>query len=204
MARPVDKAVRRQEILRAGQHLVEEGGLGALQMREVAGRANVALGTLYIYFPTKESLFTALYARRTSEIRDLIEQLNARPEADLRSLFVSFATAYREVYRQFGRHVDTSTLYSAQTTVDPLTLEELQSATSDLRETMSGVLEKFHVAQPEVALPVLWSLLSGLAAHYSGPRAAYHQVDWNEALQFAADRVLAALMSPIPDSASRS
>ncbi|MGR6977512.1 TetR/AcrR family transcriptional regulator [Mycobacteroides abscessus] len=195
MARPVDKAARRQAILDTGYEVLKHGGLPALQMREVARRAGLAAGTLYIYFPTKESLFAALYARRLNEIRDQMEQLRLAPASDLRTLFTSYATQYRDMYAQFGRQVDVSTLFTEKSVIDPLTLGELRSATSEHVDTMEGILRDFHVEQPELALPVLWSLLSGLAAHYAGPRAAYHRVGWEQALDFVADKLLGAMAS---------
>src|SRR3954447_13609540 len=52
---------RRQAVLAAAIGLAREGGYDAVQMREVAERAGVALGTLYRYFPSKVHLLaTAL------------------------------------------------------------------------------------------------------------------------------------------------
>ena len=44
---------RRKRILDATLALASKGGYDAVQMREVAERADVALGTLYRYFPSK-------------------------------------------------------------------------------------------------------------------------------------------------------
>ena len=43
---------RRRRILDATIALANEGGFDAVQMREVADNADVALGTLYRYFPS--------------------------------------------------------------------------------------------------------------------------------------------------------
>ena len=52
---------RRRRILDATIALASEGGFDAVQMREVADNADVALGTLYRYFPSKiHLLVTAL------------------------------------------------------------------------------------------------------------------------------------------------
>ena len=44
---------RRKRILDATLAQASKGGYDAVQMREVAERADVALGTLYRYFPSK-------------------------------------------------------------------------------------------------------------------------------------------------------
>ncbi|GAA4766729.1 MULTISPECIES: TetR family transcriptional regulator [Streptomyces] len=50
---------RRRRILHASTHLAGRGGFDAVQMREVAEAAGVALGTLYRYFPSKIHLLVA-------------------------------------------------------------------------------------------------------------------------------------------------
>ncbi|MFF4790533.1 TetR family transcriptional regulator [Streptomyces sp. NPDC001276] len=50
---------RRRRILRASAQLAARGGFDAVQMREVAESSQVALGTLYRYFPSKVHLLVA-------------------------------------------------------------------------------------------------------------------------------------------------
>ncbi|MEV7344280.1 TetR family transcriptional regulator [Streptomyces sp. NPDC093544] len=50
---------RRRRILHASAQLASRGGFDAVQMREVAESSQVALGTLYRYFPSKVHLLVA-------------------------------------------------------------------------------------------------------------------------------------------------
>ena len=50
---------RRKRILDATLALASKGGYDAVQMRTVAEQANVALGTLYRYFPSKIHLLVS-------------------------------------------------------------------------------------------------------------------------------------------------
>ncbi|MFF5860979.1 TetR family transcriptional regulator [Streptomyces sp. NPDC012751] len=50
---------RRRRILHASAQLAGRGGFDAVQMREVAESSQVALGTLYRYFPSKVHLLVA-------------------------------------------------------------------------------------------------------------------------------------------------
>jgi TetR/AcrR family transcriptional regulator, cholesterol catabolism regulator len=52
-----NQAARRQRIVDAALALLEERDYGQIQVRDVADRASVALGTLYHYFPSKEHVF---------------------------------------------------------------------------------------------------------------------------------------------------
>lgn len=65
---------RRRRIIQAAAALASRGGVEAMQMRTVAERAGVALGTLYRYFPSKMDLVVAV----VSEEIDLLETSIAR------------------------------------------------------------------------------------------------------------------------------
>jgi AcrR family transcriptional regulator len=55
---------RRRRILEAAVGLASEGGFEQMQMRAVAERADVALGTLYRYFPSKIHLLVSALAQQ--------------------------------------------------------------------------------------------------------------------------------------------
>jgi len=50
---------RRGRVIEAALELAEEGGYDAVQMRDVASTASVALGTIYRYFTSKDHLLAA-------------------------------------------------------------------------------------------------------------------------------------------------
>jgi AcrR family transcriptional regulator len=60
---------RRQRIIEAAVGLAAEGGYDAVQMREVAVRADVALGTLYRYFASKEHMLVSALAEHVADLR---------------------------------------------------------------------------------------------------------------------------------------
>lgn len=55
---------RQLRILKAAARLADDNGLDRVQMQEVARSAEVAIGTLYRYFPSKTHLFTAVMAEQ--------------------------------------------------------------------------------------------------------------------------------------------
>src|SRR6266540_1345097 len=69
------QAARRRRVLDAALRLAERGGFDAVQMRDVATEANVALGTVYRYFTSKERL---LLEAMVEEIEALAARLEAR------------------------------------------------------------------------------------------------------------------------------
>jgi AcrR family transcriptional regulator len=62
-ARSGGQRERRERILDATVALASQGGYDAVQMRAVAEQAEVALGTLYRYFPSKVHLLVSALAR---------------------------------------------------------------------------------------------------------------------------------------------
>lgn len=59
-ARPMEKAARRRAILDAALAVFARDGFAGARLDEVARRAGVAKGTLYLYFTDKEALFRGL------------------------------------------------------------------------------------------------------------------------------------------------
>jgi AcrR family transcriptional regulator len=70
------QAARRQRVVLAAMELGAEGGYEAVQMRDVATRANVALGTIYRYFVGKDHL---LAAALVEWVNDLERRVSLKP-----------------------------------------------------------------------------------------------------------------------------
>lgn len=65
---------RRGRMLEAARALASKGGFDGVQMRDVAERAGVALGTLYRYFPSKVHLLVALMRESTEQMADRFQR----------------------------------------------------------------------------------------------------------------------------------
>jgi AcrR family transcriptional regulator len=65
---------RRRRILDEAIALASQGGFEQMQMRVVAERADVALGTLYRYFPSKIHLLVSALAQQFDEARATFER----------------------------------------------------------------------------------------------------------------------------------
>lgn len=71
-----NQAARRERVIDAALQLAAEGGYDAVQMRDVAARAQVALGTIYRYFSSKDHL---LAAAQVELWRETAKRLEERP-----------------------------------------------------------------------------------------------------------------------------
>jgi AcrR family transcriptional regulator len=69
-----NQAARRRRVLDATLALADAGGFDAVQMRDVAAEAGVALGTVYRYFESKERLLLEANVEQVEELgRRLLE-----------------------------------------------------------------------------------------------------------------------------------
>jgi AcrR family transcriptional regulator len=73
--------VVRRAILDAAEAVLGARGLAEAKMVEIAERAGLAAGTLYNYFPSKESLFCALIEHRGEEFLRRLEEIDGVPAA---------------------------------------------------------------------------------------------------------------------------
>jgi len=66
---------RRRRIIDATLTLASKGGYDAVQMRAVAEKADVALGTLYRYFPSKIHLLVSGLSRQFEQAQEKLERM---------------------------------------------------------------------------------------------------------------------------------
>jgi AcrR family transcriptional regulator len=94
---------RREEILRAARIVLSERGYEATTVSEIVGRAGVAQGTFYLYFPSKKALILALtetmFTHLTRAAESAEERSTCLADAVLGVVGASFAqaSAFRDV-----------------------------------------------------------------------------------------------------------
>ena len=95
-ARKVAPEARRQAILAAALSVFAAHGFEAARLEDVAQRAGVAKGTLYLYFRDKEALFEALVRNAVSPVLEQMRRIAAAadipPLQALDTLFALFET----------------------------------------------------------------------------------------------------------------
>lgn len=65
--------VRRNELMDAAERLFLEKGVGTTSVDEIVAAADVAKGTFYVHFPSKEHLLAALQQRFVTSFADLVQ-----------------------------------------------------------------------------------------------------------------------------------
>jgi AcrR family transcriptional regulator len=95
-----NQAVRRKRVIDAAMSLASEGGYEAVQMRDVAERADVALGTLYRYFPSKDQLLVAALAEWAGALLSRLSQKPPRGDSPSDRLVDVLRRACRALERE--------------------------------------------------------------------------------------------------------
>ena len=116
---------RPHQIVEAALEVFGERGLAGARLDDIAQRAGIAKGTIYLYFPNKEALFRdvilrTIVARLDRAEHDLAGQDDRAPTAQLRTFmhawweFAStpaFQTIYRLVIGELHRFPDIAQFY---------------------------------------------------------------------------------------------
>ncbi len=98
------QAARRRRVLDAALRLAADGGFDAVQMRDVAAAADVALGTVYRYFASKERLLLEAMVEQQADLRAYVDRhLPTDPTAAARVIAV-----LRRANRSLREHPDVS------------------------------------------------------------------------------------------------
>ncbi|MEI2384004.1 TetR/AcrR family transcriptional regulator [Breoghania sp. JC706] len=89
---------RRQEILHAAFDAFAENGFAQTRLEDVARRAGIAKGTIYLYFPDKESLFVDLLREAALPVLGGIRAVAALPD-------LSVEEVLRRIHEIFFREI---------------------------------------------------------------------------------------------------
>lgn len=126
-ARPVDQRARADRILDTAKDLLFRWGYRRITIADIADRAGVGKGTIYLHWRTREELFVAVGAREAAQMVDAVaEAMRADP----------FEVALHRYMRRFFTEAMTRPVLRALFTRDTETLGAFLS--SPAREPLQG------------------------------------------------------------------
>ncbi|MFN8037375.1 MAG: TetR family transcriptional regulator [Acidimicrobiia bacterium] len=170
-----NQAARRRRVLDATLALAAEGGFEAVQMRDVATAANVALGTVYRYFSSKERL---LLEANVEQIEELGRRLRRRPPAGATAADRVIDVLTRADAALQRRPEVTGAMVRALGTARPEEADEVRRITAAMTAIITGAMhEPMHEGQPSEhdlvvsrVLSQVW--FSALIGHVGGVDSA--------------------------------
>ena len=92
------KEARPQEILDAALQVFAEKGFAAARMDDIAARAGVTKGTIYVYYESKEHLFISMVRELTCTTLDTVQEMFERHQGSTASLL-------RELFGFIYQHI---------------------------------------------------------------------------------------------------
>ncbi|HEX6237365.1 MAG TPA: TetR family transcriptional regulator [Acidimicrobiales bacterium] len=155
----VSQLARRERVIRAAQELAAEGGYDAVQMRDVAGRAGVALGTIYRYFPSKDAVLLAVMVHWLGDLEQRVSERPPRGDTTVARIMDVLARALRSMDREPRL---TGAVISAMTAGDPASVGAIVEVTEAMTRIMSSAFPDdidpaFEASAAKVLGHVWWS-----------------------------------------------
>jgi AcrR family transcriptional regulator len=91
--------IRREELMDAAERLFLQNGVAATSVDEIVAAAEVAKGTFYLQFPSKDHLLAALQQRFVTSFADMIQTaMDRRPSDDWRGRLRAWVNALTNGY----------------------------------------------------------------------------------------------------------
>ena len=165
-----ERHARREQIVEAAKEVFGEKGFMAATAEEIARRAEVAVGTLYLYFKSKEEMYVSLLFEGLDLFRQELERIQGlplRPDEKLRAFWDFLYTFYAR-YPAYYRIVSFLHTAGLREAVSRDLLEEVKRRTGRnfslaARLVRQGMMAGiFRPGDPREVVDFLWALLTGL------------------------------------------
>ncbi len=176
------QAARRRRVLDATLRLASEGGFDAVQMRDVAAAADVALGTVYRYFASKERLLLEAMAEQQDDLRRYLE---THPPKEITAV-ARVCAVLRRANRSLREHPDVtaamvSSIGSAQTENADIVRRVTEIMTAIITSAIHGPERRdatdHELRVARILMQVWLSSLNGWVCGVDGPARVDEDLD---------------------------
>jgi AcrR family transcriptional regulator len=164
------RAERRRQILDAAKHVFADAGYHGASIHAIIERAEIARGTFYLYFESKEAVFGALLDEAMTELRHRIVRIDTSPGArapkdqlhDSLSSLLTFIVSDRPL---------ATVLLSSSATPDAEAAARLAAFYAEVRSVIALSLETgmqiglLRPCNPERTAAALLGLVRGVVEH---------------------------------------
>ncbi len=172
---PDYKRVRRAQIVRAAMDALRGGEYEQIQMRDVAEAADVALGTLYRYFSSKEHVYAAVLMEWAQPVFVAGQADSPLDESGLRDKVRGIIVSFER------RPAFFKVCMMLQNTTDPNAAQIMKQFADTAQQTLAGDFAALGIPAAEDAAVMLWgiinTMLSGAVLHGRPMADAYRIVD---------------------------
>jgi len=140
---------RRKRILDATLALASKGGYEAVQMRTVAEQANVALGTLYRYFPSKIHLLVSALVREFERTQQKLDRTTIPGDTPYERMLFVLGRITKSMQRD---PMLTEAMTRAFMFADPSAAAEVNTVARLMERTLTQAIHEGEPTADEVAI----------------------------------------------------
>jgi len=173
--RKKEKENRKNSILKAARKLFFERGFKSVTVDLIAAKAEVSKGSIYLYFDSKEEIYTQILISANIERHKLIESFS-RMEGTAEEILLAFARDYVNFFlenNELFRILMTFMLHSENMSLTEDQNTQLIHTTNENIRTISEILQKginsgefIPVIDIRQAQNALWGMLNGIISLY--------------------------------------
>lgn len=166
---------RRQSILAAAKDIFWKHGYAAATIPKVAAAAQLAPGTLYLYFPSKQALYAELLAEGYEMLHQRLTD-SAQPAAPPRRQAEALIDAFIKFAKQNPEYFDIVFFVlqregsTRERRLDAAQVHRLKALEGRCQRVAAQVLRldgSRHARQHQATLDALWSMLAGVIFYFS-------------------------------------
>ena len=165
------KSAKRDDILKAALTLIVKYDLDHTSMDMIAKEAQVGMGTIYNYFPSKENLVNQLYRELQDQMLSALLKEHS-PDAPLREQF--FATVRSKFH--FYLENPAAAQFLEQYAYSPIITPETQKSAWKVWQIPTQIMEQGRKQQIVKNLPAIVLIMLTSSAIYNLVRG--HQQGW--------------------------
>jgi TetR/AcrR family transcriptional regulator len=192
-----EKEARRLAIQECAKQVLHEKNFSSATIEEIAAKAELSIGTIYLYFSGKEDLFVSLpllgLEQLIQSITSIVEEEDRSPEEILRKIWDTFYRSYRSDPINFRILM----MFRQGELIKSLSeeiIEKLNSRGSSLLKMLANVFQRgiqngiFMEENPRTLADVFWSTFVGII-HFEetknrfNPKKDFFDVTLNLALE---------------------
>jgi AcrR family transcriptional regulator len=165
-----ERLLRETQILDAAHQVFHEVGFSAATMDQIAERAELAKGTVYIYFKSKEELYYSLLAKGLDVLIELLEGMLKRspsPGDFFRETARAFFTYYRD-HTDYFRIFMIMQQEDMQAKLSPKLFKQINLRVTTILKLLSGEIQKLidagylSATNAWSVTDILWGAFSGI------------------------------------------
>jgi AcrR family transcriptional regulator len=164
-----EKQIRHQQILDAAYEVFNEVGFFAATMDQIAERAELSKGTIYIYFKSKEEVYFSLLSNGLDILVALLEEMESTEPAADQLLEQTARTLFRfyKEHTSYFRIFMTMQQEHMQAKLSPELAQHLNEQATSILNILSGQIERLVAngscsVNPWHVANILWGAFTGI------------------------------------------